>query len=283
MNPTPTKPATAVATSTTATAPTSAAPAVKTLPAFCTPIDQGAGAIKLLLLGDSGGGKTFKAAQFAAEGKVAIINFDQNTVGLKRLEKNQQDRIVLVNPYMDKNGKEVDVKQVWKNFCEIFGLLAEMDEITTIVIDSLSTLADALNWQTLGRKDPNAKPDGFEHWRVFGNHLKLFCDVVLHDPALDKHIILIAHDKVDKNPVTGEISREILLDGGMKDKFALHFSDIWRAYPKVPTSGKVEYRIRTVPGAGFTCKCSLPIPEDFIFDTEKQNIIPHFKNLSKKG
>lgn len=261
-------------------APTVAAPAGNFT--FMQPLGTATQIIKLLLVGDSGGGKTYKAAQFCASGKVVIFNFDQNTVGLARLPKEMQDKIILINPYLDKNGKEYDVKKTWSNFLELLALVVDMPDVTTIIIDSLSTFAAALNWQILGKKDPNAKPAGFDHWAYFMNHLQLFCDKVLHDPNLDKHIILIAHDEVEKNPLTQEVFRSLSLNGQMKNSFPLHFTDVWRVYPKVPTAGPIEYRIRTVPATGYICKCSLDIPDDFVFDKEKDKIISAFKNLSKK-
>jgi hypothetical protein len=220
----------------------------------------------------------------AAKGKVAIINFDQNTVCLRRLPKEVQDKIVLINPYLDKNGKEVAVTKMFSNFMDLVGLVVDNPEITTLVIDSLTTMAEAVHWQLLGRKDPMAKPNGYDHWSYFQNHWRYFASEVLHNEKLDKHIIVIAHDAVEKNSITGEVRREILLDGGMKDKFGLHFSDVWRCYPKVPTAGSVDYRIRTVPGPGYVCKCSIDLPEDFSFDDKvhQAKLIDAFQPIPSK-
>lgn len=251
-------------------------------PSFYQTIDNKVDPIKLLLLGDSGSGKTYKIAQVASpESKLALINFDQNTAGLRRLSPEIQKNVILINPYLNKEGKEVQVRDTFKNFMELMAIVLDDKSIGTIAVDTLTTMAEAIHWQLLGRKDPMAKPNGYDHWSYFQNHWRFFADSVLHDPTLDKHIVIIAHDKVDKNPLTGEISREILLDGGMKDKFALHFSDVWRCYTKIPTSGPVEYRVRTVPGQGFSCKCTLPIPDDFIWDKEVANVRKYFTNPSK--
>jgi hypothetical protein len=239
--------------------------------------------VKLLFLGDSGGGKTYKVAQLGSPGsKVAILNFDQNTSGLRRLPKEVLDNVLLVNPYLNKAGKEYNIKDTFKNAMELVELVLDDPQVGVLAIDTLTTMADALHWQLLGKKDPMAKPNGYDHWSYFQSHWKWFADQVLHSTELDKHIVVIAHDKVTRNAITSEVSREVLLDGGMKDTLALHFSDVWRAFPKVPTAGPIEYRVRTVPGQGFTCKCTLPIPEEFVWDKEVTNVRKFFINPTVK-
>jgi len=223
--------------------------------------------VTLLLKGDSGAGKTYKAAHFP---KPCFINFDGNLVGIKQLPQAMQDHIVVVNPHTDMNGKQVPITMFWKNFLHKLQLVLLDPKIDTVVLDSLSTMADALQWQLLGARDPMLKPKGYDFWAFFKNHLLAFCDEVIHNPKLDKHIIVIAHDKVEKDEATGNISRELSLDGGMKDRLSLHFSDVWECYSKKLLNGDVEYWIRTVPGSNFTAKCSLPIPKDFVFDKEKE-------------
>jgi DNA-binding ferritin-like protein (Dps family) len=231
--------------------------------------------VTLLLKGDSGSGKTFKAGFLP---NPVFINFDQNLVGLKKLPQEQYEKVKVVNPYVKVGTQEeINHRQFWANFLDILEKVLADESIKTVVLDSLSTMSDGLSWQLLGTKSATAKPDGFNFWYYFRQHILLFCDEVLHASDLDKNIVLIAHDKVEKNELDGSVSRELSLDGSMKDRLSLHFSDVWECYTRVPMSGPVEYRVRTVPGKNFAAKCSLDLPEDFIFDKEREKLVKQFE------
>lgn len=230
-------------------------------PNIYSSIDDSFSAIKVLLLGEPGTSKTVTGSQLAASGKVAIINYDRNTSSLKQLPKEVRENILLIDPYTDLSGKEFDVKQSWNIFIKKLELVLDDPKVTTIVIDSLTSWAQALHWQLLGRIDPMAKPNGFDHWAFFANHWKQFEREVLMSPALDKHIIVIAHDEIIKDANTGETLRKVCIDGSTQKDFGAFFTDIWRAIPKVPTQGKVQYHFITGPGAGFAGKNSLGLEQ----------------------
>lgn len=231
--------------------------------------------IKLLLKGSSGAGKTWKAAHFPSP---CFLNFDGNLTGLQKLPPALRANVRYVDPYTDENDKEVEVKMFWNNFLKILQRELDNELNKTIVFDSLSTFGDALRWQLLGAKTGEARATGgkdaaFQFWDYFRNHILLLCDELLHNPALDKHVIFIAHDANERDELTTKIQRELMLDGQMKNKFELHFTDVWECLADVPAAGAVKWKIRTVPSTSFSAKCSLALPEEFEFDKEKENII----------
>lgn len=237
--------------------PTTTPPSATAGPNLYSSLDTSFSPIKVLLSGEPGTSKTVTSSQLAAKGKIAIINFDRNTSSLKQLPKEARDNILLVDPYTDLNGKEYDCKLFWNNFIKKLEKVLGDPEVTTIVFDSLTSWAHALHWQLLGRVDPLAKPAGFDHWSYFANHWKIFAREVLMAPDLDKHIIVIAHDEIIKDQNNGEVIRKVKLDGSMQSEFGAFFTDIWRAIPKAPVSGKPTYHYITGPGTGFAGKNSL--------------------------
>lgn len=241
-----------------------------------TSLDDSRSPVTLLLKGDSGAGKTWKAAHFP---RPCFFNFDGNLVGLKQLPEAMRKDIKVVNPMLDANNNPIAVTKFWSNFLGKLKVTLNDPEVSTVVLDSLSTMADALQWQLLGARDPMQKPKGYDFWAYFKNHILALCDEVIHHPQLDKHIVVIAHDKVEKDELTGTVSRELSLDGSMKDRLSLHFSDVWEVFTKKLLNGDVEYMIRTVPGSNFTAKCSLPIPKEFVFDKEKDNLVKILKEI----
>lgn len=237
-------------------------PATPSAPNVYASLDSSFSPIKVLLVGEPGTSKTVTGSQLAASGKVAIFNFDRNTSSLKQLPKEARDNILLVDPYTDLAGKEYDVKQTWNIFIKKLGAVLEDPQVTTIVFDSLTSWSQALHWQLLGRIDPMARPNGFDHWAFFANHWKMFEREVLMAPDLDKHIIVIAHDEIVKDANNGEVLRKVCIDGSTQKDFGAFFTDIWRAIPKIPTSGKPQYHFITGPGVGFAGKNSLGLDQN---------------------
>ena len=235
--------------------------------------------VTLLLKGDSGTGKTWKASHFP---KPVFFNFDGNMVGVNKLPDAVKQDIKVVNPAVDMDNKPIAVTKFWDNFMQKLGLVAEDPDTKTIVIDSLSTMADRLHWQLICVQDPKQKPKGYDFWAYYKNHIQFFIDKVIHNPELDKHVVVIAHTRLEKDELSGNISRELALDGSMKDRMALHFSDVWECFARAPVGQSLAYKVRTVPGPNFTAKCSLDLPEEFEFDAQKDNMVKQLTALTSK-
>lgn len=251
------------------------------------PISTKESPVKLLLPGDSGTGKTRKACQLTdGSGRVAMFNFDNNTSSLSLLPQEDKDLIDIIDPRLYK-GKPYPVKDFWKVFMETLSIVAASKAHSTIVLDSTTTMVDELYWMLIGDRNPKLKPQGtdgkqgFAFWGDVKSHLNIFAQHFLHAPDLDKHIIVIAHDAKEKSELTGEVTTQIILPGSTQATFPVHFTDIWRTYAKIPVSGPVEYRVRTIPQIGAVNKKSISVPDDFIWDKEVQNVKKLFKNYSK--
>lgn len=141
--------------------------------------------------------------------------------------------------------------------------VAEDPAIKTIVIDSLTTMGTALMYKVLNTTNPAAKME-IQHWGAYANYFGQFCDQLLGNPALNKHVVLIAHEQaVDTKDDTSLKLFEITVPGSYKSRFGLHCTDVWRLYTKESIKGPPEFRCRTKPNKLYDYKCSLPIPDDF--------------------
>src|SRR6476646_441924 len=155
--------------------------------------------IKLLFPGQSGSGKTRKAALMRCDkARVAIFNFDNNTSSLQMLSAEEKSFIDIIDPRLNaKTGKELPVKDFWNNFIDQLSIVAASKDHSTIVIDSTTTLVDELYWSLIGKRDPTLRPagkdgkQGFAFWGDVKSHLNVFSQQFLHAPDLDKHIIVI--------------------------------------------------------------------------------------------
>ncbi len=231
-------------------------------------VDETAKPVTLLLKGDSGSGKTWKAAQFP---RPAFFNFDNNLSGLRKLPPELRKTIKIIDPRASKGAQVKDI-DVWKNFVEQLEVVGSDKDVGTIIIDSVTTMAEILMDKILKSEDPG-KAVEIQHWGEFARYTKWLGEHLLCANDLDKHVVFLAHEQVIVDKVTGRTRYLLQIGGQTKSNFDLYFSDVWRAYTKQKSDGTVEYWIRSLPTEYHTAKSSLTLPPDFKWDSEKDNIM----------
>lgn len=238
-------------------------------------LDETPKPVTLLLKGDSGSGKTWKAAQFP---RPVFFNFDNNLSGLRKLPAELRSSVRIIDPRRNDSGpvKEVDV---WGNFVKQLEIVGSDKDVGTIVIDSLTTMAEVLMDKVLKSGAPETRVE-IQHWGDSWRFFKWLGENMLCATDLDKHVIWIAHEQIkefiDPKGVTIRPPKYFLsLGGKAKSDLDLFFTDVWRAYTK--TSGQapygVDYWIRSLPTDYHTAKTSLIVPPDFLWDKEKESIM----------
>jgi len=232
--------------------------------------------VTLLLKGDSGTGKTYKAAQFPDP---VFFNFDNNLSGLRKLPTEVRSKIRVKDPRLDKNGKQVKDVEIWPNFVSQLEEVGADSSVGTIVLDSLTTMAEVLMDKILKTSDPAARVE-IQHWGDLWRYFKWLGEELLCATDLDKHVIWIAHEQmkefVDAKGVSIRSPKYFLMLGGKaKEGLDLFFTDVWRAYTKKQTTMPygVEYWIRSLPDEYHTAKTSLTLPPDFKWDDQKASIL----------
>lgn len=236
-----------------------------------------------LFKGPSGAGKTFKACQFP---NPVVFNFDNNLSGMGKLPPEIRKKVRVVNPlyrfdpktktFSDEllrgGGKEL---LIWDNFISILGVVVEDETVNTVVIDSLTVLAEYLFDLILKSADPKVRPE-IQHWGDMSRYLKWLGEELLTVPGRDKHIIITAHEDYHTDAKTKNSEQVLSIGGKMKKSFDLYFTDVWRIYP-APFKTPVEYMIRTVAGvdvAPYSAKCSFSdLPADFKWDDRKDSLL----------
>lgn len=224
--------------------------------------------ITLLLKGSPGTGKTYLCGQLP---DAVIINMDNNLSGLRKLSDEVKTKIRLVNPRFDDNGKPLAGPKVFDHMVNQIEKICVDDSVKTIILDSVTTMAELLIDKIVGTSSP-AMAVQIQHYGDFTRYMKWFGDDVLCAKDLDKNIIFIAHEQLIIDKITQESKHSLNMVTRMKDAFEAYFTDSWRTYTKVPTSGAIQYRIRTQPGISHTAKCSVDLPLDFNVNDELEKI-----------
>ena len=222
--------------------------------------------VTLLLKGIAGTGKTFKAAHFPAP---VFFNFDNNLAGLRRLPESIRKGIRVVDPRRDKDGKDLPKQGVWKNFVAQLGEVSQDDSVKTIVIDSLTTLGECLMDMIVGNGNPETKVQ-IQHWGDFQRYLKWLGEDLLCAKDLDKHIVFIAHEQMEKDELTQQVVYTLNIGGRLRTSYDLYFSDCWRCF--VRSSATTDFLVRTMPASNYNAKCSLNLPEQFKWEDQVANI-----------
>jgi len=235
--------------------------------------------VTLLLKGDSGTGKTYKAAQFP---RPVLFSFDNNLSGLRKLPDDIRKGVRIIDPRRDDKGT-VKAIDVWGNFVKQLEHVGADESVGTIIIDSLTTMAEALMDKVLKSEDPSKSVE-IQQWGEFGRYLKWLGETLLCANDLDKHVVILAHETILQEKLTGRVRYLLAIGGQTKSNFDLYFTDCWRTYTKpAKAGGGVEYWIRNLATEYHTAKCSLNLPPDFQWDAEKESIMTQLnKGLSVK-
>lgn len=238
--------------------------------AIYKPFEQTKEYISLLLKGVPSTGKTTIAAQFP---KPCLFNFDKNTACLRKLPKEVQKELVIVNPFIDKSDNRLKPVKIWNNFTTQLEEVVADDNIKTVIIDSLTLLAAALEDDIIGSNNPKVQFK-IQDWGTFGRYLKWLGENLIQAQDRDKHIVVIAHESVTIDSETQRIlSYDLSIGGRMKKDFEMYFSDVWKTFIETSVGKKFGYYVRTKPTNLSTCKCSLDLPDVFMFDDQKENIL----------
>lgn len=181
-----------------------------------------------------------------------------------------------IEPDLGPDGKELPPAMKWPMLVNNFKTWALKPEPRTLVFDSVTRVAEYLQDYIISQGGPT-KPliVGGESvmtqqmWYPFKNLLQAW---VVQVRALGKPCIFTFHEKLDKDEVSGAITRRPAISGQLSDTICKLFTDVWRTSIKqVPVDAShpagVAYVIRTEPTNMMSqLGHSRPLPAEFEFD-----------------
>jgi GTPase SAR1 family protein len=197
----------------------------------------------LLLVGEPKTGKTTVTSAFP---RPYYLDFDRNLGSLVGRFPNRP--FAYDNPYEADDGKEIDPLEVWEiNINQRLKTALASPDIDTIVIDSLSTMCDNLMYHIFKLvKRQEGKTIDTPRIQDYGTFRTLMIRLISYLRKQSKNIIFTAHQKIDKDELTGIINYRLNIPGQLADNFGGFFSDVWACTTKPGARGPT-YSIATSP------------------------------------
>ena len=227
-------------------------PAYRTLEQLSLPITA-------LFKGASGTGKTFTACHFP---NPVLFSFDNNIDGLLALPVDVRKKLRIIQCNVGSKGEKLKGELVWDNcMTQLEGVLND-PTCNTVIFDSLTTMAAALEDKLLKTDAPEANMQ-IQTWGEYQRFLKAFFQAVCNDGSIKKHVVVLCHEnivteKVGDGPNAKEVFKgyELLLPTKIKGQIELFFSNVIRFTVSNSQLG-ASYELQPMPQQTFSAKTTL--------------------------
>lgn len=218
------------------------------------------GNLKLLLLGDSGSGKTTFIASMP---KPHIADFDGKVVSAAEyLRKNNPTQLADVD-YENYSNVEVTATNKMMAVDKFNHALGKMRSTVpfpfeTLALDSITTFSDE-SMKYLIKANPGVKRQvtvgaqlpvlqDYQMARIW------FKQIITAMLGLPCNVVMTAHIQTDKDELTGRIERTPMMAGKLSKELPIYFGEVWRAY----RDDKGQHWAQTQSDSYFTCRSQIP-------------------------
>jgi len=220
---------------------------------------------KILLYGDLGTGKTALALTLG-EGTL-VLDMDDGLLTGKNL-----------NDGFTKQRQNVEVKQFFEDNPQktatafsrlkayVVGLANDFSAkkifYRAIVVDSLSSLAEAAVAQVMSNSGRVGGTPEIQHWGIAFSEIKQVIGIIRTLPV---PVVLIAHEQTKSigTGVNKEDKLEIAVSGkNMASQIARYFDEIWYMRARPSGGGKNRYVIQTTGDGKIPCRSRACLPND---------------------
>lgn len=211
--------------------------------------------LALLLLGESGSGKSSIAIRFPSPG---FILGDKNIKYAATWATEHNHSWHYDDPEVDATGKPLDWPERWKRSWDILIEMGRSPDVKTIVDDGLTHLSSYLQARLIkeGSKAESPLVIGGESqmtrslWGPFASNLKRR---IVTARSFNKPYIMIAHVQTGENEMSGAKEQQVNLQGALRNEIGGWFSDVYQtlAIPstdaKYKDVGGIRRYVRTEP------------------------------------
>ena len=220
--------------------------------------------VKALVYGQPGAGKTCFSAAFP--GPILFLDYDNKVSSAARYYAKQPEitsQIEVVNLSAILHDSPINEMIRWTSELSAMQKKGEY-AYKTLVLDSITTFSSAaLNHivkTNPGVKRPLPNHPSMQDYGILKREFERLIPGLL---SLDMNVVMLGHETMDKDEVTGEIIRGVMMDGSFAQKLPIYFEEVWRAYVDekgqhmLQTKSDVKYKCRSqIPGLPSPCPMS---------------------------
>lgn len=234
------------------------------------------GNIKVLLIGDSGIGKTCFAAGFPTP--IKYLDFDNKVDSAALFYKNDPERLNAIDvETLSPSLTESPIDQLLKIVNEEFIPQQKTGEMKfkTLVLDSITTFS-AATLAHIVKSNPGIKrtvskqgqQPGLQDYGILRREFQKLIPGLLSLPC---NVVMLAHMTIEKDEATGQILRHAMMDGSFAKELPIYFKEVWRAFVDekgvrwAQTQSDRQYNCRSqIPGLPNPMKLEYKELEKFI-------------------
>lgn len=244
-------------------------------------------AIKVVVMGEAGTGKTTLAATFPTP--ILVHNFDSRgkdfpylrrgnvqplealqigdaTIPMQRATNGNGRTIVQVEHYQNANAKNPTAYPLFQ--ARVSQLESEYNQWNTVVVDSVTLMELAARKYCQYVLNPTSR-DPRQFWGGATDLLEEF--LCIQVGALPMNVVIICHVEVEKDEITGGMIRNPKAPGRLSRSLPAVAVELYRSFIAPPDSeGRREYQLQTQADHLFNCATRIGAPNP---------CTPHYKAL----
>lgn len=202
----------------------------------------------ILLYGAPGSGKTTMACTLP--GKSLLIDVDNKANEMTSIVDNDN---ITIKPITAKL-TQAKLKLVLlsktglpqpKGYLELCDIITDLEtkfpeDINNVIVDSVTKVCEHLKRAILWNE--NVSSMRIQDWGIFLTNLECFVNTVISLPC---NKVLVCHDNIEQDALTGEIVYRPLIEGQMRHKIAQSFTEVYYMSPIMTKDKKPTYRVLT--------------------------------------